>query len=89
MNHRFNIEFTKKALKALLKIPTSIRGTILQKIDLLATDPYNANNNIKQLKTDAIAYRLRIGDYRVIFVLDPLNKLITIVNIAHRKEVYR
>lgn len=45
----YAIEFTKQAAQALKTVPRNVAGTIRAKIDLLANDPYAANNNVKKL----------------------------------------
>ncbi len=86
---KYTVEFSKKALKAFLKLPETIQGNITKKIYLLADDPYANNNNVKKLQGTENCYRLRVGDYRVLYII--LNKkiVIEVINIAHRREAYR
>ncbi|MFA5232905.1 MAG: type II toxin-antitoxin system RelE/ParE family toxin [Sulfurimonas sp.] len=81
----YNIEYDQKALKQLQKIDKSIASKILDGIEEFASEP--VLTKIKKLKTPFDgAYRLRIGDYRVVFYQE--NNLMLISRIAHRKEVY-
>lgn len=81
----YNIEYDPKALKQLQKIDKSIASKILDGIEEFASNP--VLTKIKKLKTPFDgAYRLRIGDYRVVFYQE--NDLMLISRIAHRKEVY-
>ncbi len=81
----YNIEYDPKAVKQLQKLDKSIASKILDGIEEFATNPILTK--IKKLKTPFDgAYRLRIGDYRVIFYQE--NDLMLISKIAHRKEVY-
>lgn len=81
----YNIEYDPKAIKQLQKIDKSIASKILDGIEEFASNP--VLTKIKKLKTPFDgAYRLRIGNYRVVFYQE--NDLMLISRIAHRKEVY-
>lgn len=81
----YDIEYDPKAIKQLQKLNPSIATNILDGIEEFATTPMLTK--IKKLKTPFDgAYRLRIGNYRVIFYQE--NNLMLISKIAHRKEVY-
>ena len=81
----YNIEYDPKALKQLQKMDKSIASKILDGIEEFASNP--VLTKIKKLKTPFDgAYRLRIGDYRVVFYQE--NSLMLISRVAHRKEVY-
>lgn len=80
-----NIEYDPKALKQLKKFDKSIATLILDGIEEFASNPILTK--IKKLKTPFDgAYRLRIGDYRIVFYQE--NDLMLISKIAHRKDVY-
>lgn len=81
----YDIEYDPKAFKQLQKLNPTIAKDILDSIEEFANTLIITK--IKKLKTPFDgAYRLRIGDYRVIFYQD--NNLMLISKIAHRKEVY-
>lgn len=81
----YNIEYDPKAVKQLQKLNKSIAKDILDGIEEFAQNP--VLTKIKKLKTPfESAYRLRIGDYRVIFYQE--DNLMLISKIAHRKQVY-
>jgi mRNA interferase RelE/StbE len=81
----YNIQYDPKALKQLQKLDKPTAILILEGIENFAATPILTK--IKKLKTPFDgAYRLRIGDYRVIFYLE--EDLMLISKIAHRKDVY-
>ncbi len=81
----YNIEYDPKAVKQLQKLDRSIASKILDGIEEFAQNP--VLTKIKKLKTPFDgAYRLRIGDYRVVFYQE--DNLMLISRIAHRKQVY-
>jgi len=85
----FKIEFLKDAYEEFKKLDKPIQERIKKKLDILAKNPNALKRNIKPLKgsyTDL--YRLRIGNYRVIYKMEKEKLLILIVRVAHRREVY-
>lgn len=81
----YNIEYDPKALRQLQKLDKSVALLILDGIEAFADNP--VLTKIKKLKAPFDgAYRLRIGDYRVVFYQE--NELMLISKIAHRKDVY-
>ena len=85
----FKVEFLAEAIKELSELDKPIQRIIKEKIDLLAQNPDNLKNNIKALKGEFSGkYRLRVGDYRVIYRVENEIITITIIRIGHRKEIY-
>jgi len=86
------IEFTNKAEKDLGKLPKQTISRILEKIDKLADDPrpsgYKKLTDFHISNAPDDLYRIRIGDYRVIYSIEEETITITVVKVAHRKEVY-
>ena len=81
----YKIEYDPKAVKQLQKLNKHEASKILDGIEAYALDPIKTK--IKKLKTPFDgAYRLRIGDYRVVFYEEEWLMLIS--KIAHRKQVY-
>lgn len=81
----YNIQYDPKAIKQLQKLDKTIAGDILNGIEEFSLNPILTK--IRKLKTPFDgAYRLRIGDYRVVFYQE--DDLMLISKIAHRKQVY-
>jgi len=83
----YSIEISRAAAKALRTIPRNVAVLIRSKIDMLAADPFAANNNVKMLK-GSDDYRLRVGDWRIVYSLENDALIIKIVRIAPRGGVY-
>ena len=64
-----------------------IAKRIRSKILALARDPNAPNNNIKRL-TGVDGYRLRVGDWRVIYTLRHQALTVVVIRVGHRSEVY-
>ena len=80
------IVYQEKARKFLKKISTDDRKLIIKKIEQYSENPKSLENNVKKLKGYDNFYRLRIGNYRVIF--DNNGNIINILAIGLRKDVY-
>lgn len=84
----YKITFKTSAEKDLRKLPKTVILTVLAMIDDLAVNPYPAG--IKKLKgTDKPCFRSRTGDYRIIYEVNNQELIIHIIEIGHRKEIYR
>lgn len=79
----FSIIWDEKAYDDLKKLEASIYRRIEKKVSELSEDPYS--KDIKKLK-GIEGYRLRIGDYRVIFEIE--GNMIQILKVGHRKNIY-
>lgn len=82
----FELEWKKGAIIQLNNLEKSISNRILKKVETLRENPLS--KNIKRLKGEE-AFRLRVGDYRVIFEVDFKNKLISILRLGHRRNIYK
>ncbi|MCL2039719.1 MAG: type II toxin-antitoxin system RelE/ParE family toxin [Bacteroidetes bacterium] len=83
----YKIVFANSVRKDIRKIPVSILKNIKSNINELANFPNISN--FKRLSSCPFAdYRLRVGDYRILFDIDYMNNEIIILKIGHRKDVY-
>ena len=83
MDHSIKIE--PSARKYLSSLDVGIRRRIMQAIDKLSTDP--RPSGCKKLK-ECEAYRIRIGDYRVIYEVHDDVLVVLVIRVAHRSDVY-
>lgn len=82
----YSYEFKTKALKQLKKLDKSVQRKIIQRMDQVSSEEILFSNK-RLTKFKIGSYRLRVGDYRVIYDID--GKMITILLLGHRKEIYR
>lgn len=80
------IEFSPSARKVFLKLPGQLQQRITEKINMLMTNPRPPD--CKKLQNSE-NYRIRIGEWRVIYRIEDNILLITVLKIGHRREVYR
>ena len=83
----YRIEVKPQAEKALARIPNPHRRRIAKAIDALARAP-RPTGCVKLTGADD-AYRIRVGDYRVVYQIVDRVLIVYIVRVAHRKDVYR
>lgn len=69
-------------------MPRNAARLLMEKIETLAADPMAPNNNVKKL-TNHPGYRLRVGDWRVVYTIHEQALLIAVVRIAPRGDVYQ
>jgi mRNA interferase RelE/StbE len=79
--------FARAALKSLKRMPANTARTIRSKIERLARDPHAPNNNALKL-TGRDGYRLRVGDWRVIYELDDEQRRLVVLRIGPRGGIY-
>ncbi|MFQ5436196.1 MAG: type II toxin-antitoxin system RelE/ParE family toxin [Anaerolineae bacterium] len=82
------IYFTKQSLKTLRKIPRKTTLLIREKLAQIAIDPYATHHNVTKLQNRP-GFRLRVGDYRVLYEVKNDQLIILVLKIAPRGEVYR
>lgn len=83
----WSVALSREAAKAMLRMPRDQALRIRARLNDLARDPHNAPN-VKKL-TEHPGFRMRVGDWRVVYLLDDERIVIQIVRIAQRGEVYR
>jgi mRNA interferase RelE/StbE len=81
------IQFLPTALRELEELPAKIRTQVGRRIAALADDPRPVT--AKMLQGQHGYYRIRSGDYRVIYLIEDNVLVVLVVKVAHRREVYR
>jgi mRNA interferase RelE/StbE len=85
----YRVEFLKSAAKEFNALPMKIRARVLEALQLLSTNPFSELLRFKKLKGAESLYRVRVGDYRIVYEVRGAVLLIVIIKIGHRKDVYR
>ncbi|MDZ8110601.1 MAG: type II toxin-antitoxin system RelE/ParE family toxin [Nostoc sp. DedQUE12a] len=81
----YQVIFSKAALKQFNKLSSDLQERIKIKINELAIEP--RPNGVKKLEDDL--YRIRVGDYRLIYQIKDDILLVSIVKVSHRSKAYR
>lgn len=82
------VTYEKEALKALQKMQPQVAKRIRDKITELAKTPYAENNNASKLQGRE-GYRLRVGDWRVIYELKEAELIVMVLDIRPRGGAYK
>lgn len=83
----YRVEFLTTATEELAVVPKPHQRRIGAKIDALRDDPRPPGAKI--LARGEKLYRLRIGNYRVIYSVDGKKLVVLVIHVGHRKDVYR
>lgn len=81
------ITFARSARKDLERLAPNIADRILEKVAGLAVNPRPPAAS--KLKGDQGLWRLRVGDYRVVYTIDDARQTLDVSHVRHRREVYR
>jgi mRNA interferase RelE/StbE len=84
---RYEVQLVAIARRELLKLPAKIRVRVADAIRALGADPRPPG--CKKLSGDMAYYRIRVGDYRVLYEVRDREILVLEITIGHRREVYR
>ena len=85
---RYRISYSKMAQRDLLKMPCDKADLVTEKIEQLALDPLAYNPQVKKLK-GLEGYRLRVGDWRVIYDLVKDELVIHVIRVGIRGNIYK
>jgi mRNA interferase RelE/StbE len=83
----YRVSIKASADKSLDKIPRPVQSRIISKIQLLAEQP-RPSGCVKLAGAENL-WRVRLGDWRVVYLIDDAVKLVDVRIIAHRRDVYR
>jgi len=83
----YSIVFARSARKELENLPETVQLRVLSRIEQLSTNP--RPTRVRKLVGSEDLWRLRIGEYRVIYGIHDERKLLDIICIRHRKDAYR
>lgn len=85
----YDVCFTEVALKNLQRCSLKDKKLIIRNIEQLAADPLHKSNVKKLVDFDAAAFRMRVGNYRILFDREDELKIIDIIDILQRKQAYQ
>jgi mRNA interferase RelE/StbE len=84
---RYVIEFTASASRELRNLDRPIQRRIAEKIEQLREDPVPPG--ARKFYGEAGHWRIRVGDYRVIYRIEKRRLIVVVVRVGHRREAYR
>ena len=85
----YEIRWSRKAVSYLKRLELTTRKRIVEAIEELATDPSNQKLDVKPMQGRPGEFRLRVGDYRIIYEPEQQCLRISVIAIRPRGDVYR
>ena len=80
----YEVQFKPRVMRDLADLPLILRRRTMEKIENMQTD---LRGDVKRLTNYSPEYRLRVGDYRVLFEIE--DAAIIVYRVRHRREAYR
>lgn len=80
----YSIIFEKTALDFLNKLDVNLKNRIWNKLQQCKENPFHFLEHLEEIE----GYKLRVGDYRLIIDVDQSQKIIKVIKIGHRKNIY-
>ena len=84
---RYAIEFRRSADKDLRRLDSATQRRVVRATENLATNP--RPSGCRKLPRSEDAFRIRVGDYRIIYTVDDTVLIVAIERVRHRREAYR
>lgn len=89
MSSGYEVIYLAEAEKFFKKHPKNLSLSVFHKISDVSVNPFAPNTNLTKLKDPLSGYRLRIGDFRVIYILDTKTQRLIVTKIDHRSSIYK
>jgi mRNA interferase RelE/StbE len=83
----YTIQFKPLALRQLEKLPRDIQKKLAVRIEALRDEPFRSG--CKKMAAIPDTWRVRVGDYRIVYQVHQKILLVLVLTIGHRKDVYR
>ena len=83
----YNICWKESVHKDFRRFPASLISRVIKKVESLPANPIPADS--KKLRDTEHTYRVRVGDYRIIYQINTSDKEILIFRVRHRKDAYK
>jgi mRNA interferase RelE/StbE len=86
---RYKVLFQKSAYKEYQALPKAVRMRVDQALEILSIDPLSEVLRFKKIRGKENHYRIRVGDYRIIYTPQTTTLIVRDIRIGRRKDVYR
>ncbi len=83
----YRVEVTRAAYRDLDRLSPGVGGPVLTAIRGFTSDP--RPRQCRKLSGSYNSYRLRVGDYRVLYEVNDNDRLVTVYAVGHRRDIYR
>jgi mRNA interferase RelE/StbE len=83
----FDVSFKPSVHKDFRRLPKTVVERVMKRIDKFRVEPFP--HGVEKLEDAERLYRVRVGDYRIVYEVDAHAAKIVIVYVRHRRDVYR
>lgn len=83
----YHVEFTSRAARQLRKLPRDVQRRLAVAINGLEREP--RPQGVRKLSAEERIYRIRVGDYRVLYQINDKDLLVLVVSVGDRRDIYR
>ena len=83
----YRVELNRRGLRDLERLDSQTGPSVLRAIESLASEPRPAQS--RKLVGSYDSYRLRVGNYRILYEVDDSNSVVIVFAVGHRRDVYR
>ncbi len=87
MTARYRVEVSKPAGKQIAALDRTVQNRIIDRLTPLGDNPRPAGS--KKLAGPDAFWRIRVGDYRILYTIEDRRLVVLVIKIGHRREVYR
>lgn len=84
---KYTVRLDPRTRKALDRLPGDMRGRVVRKLQALEDDPRPPG--VEKLTGPEDLYRVRVGDWRIVYAIRDRELVVIVIRIGHRREVYR
>ena len=84
---KYKVQLKRSVIKTLKSLPQKEVKKIAKKIDSLEQNPVPKDS--KKLKGEKDLYRVRVGDYRILYFFQNLHLTVLVIRVGHRKDIYK
>jgi len=84
VSNMYELNFDKKAIDFLYKLEKKDKERIWNKLQECKKEPFRYLHHLENME----GYKLRVGDYRLIIDVDNIIKILNIIKVGHRKNIY-
>ena len=83
----YQIEWKSSSFKELKRLDRKVIQRIVSAVESLSSDPRPAG--VRKLRGSERSYRIRVGEYRIVYEINDDRLIIIVIRVRHRKDVYR
>ncbi|MCC6158184.1 MAG: type II toxin-antitoxin system RelE/ParE family toxin [Deltaproteobacteria bacterium] len=84
----YSVHVKKSAEKEIRSLPIRIRESVVQALIDLESDP-TPKGRCRALRSPLNGFRIRIGDWRILYTIDDVTREVMVFSVSHRREAYR